>query len=319
MVGLVGRIDERSPTVRPSSPNVQHGCFCADNRHNGANGPVVGNTRAGRPTAVVRALCPACHLVRYPGGSWPHDGRDGVDPLRDTSSSRPNETTTVRTFERRMYVRGGLAPEISSSAVHSFLDRFPNHSPNDTASLLHLLQRQQIPLRCGPSIRPFLAPSRSISRRSRVRFERISPWHHLFPPIFPAAAVLGHLLPAGGLETTATAHLVSDCLPSCCIRFVSLTSSGSLSSSYRSPTQPHGLPHPFCPAPTRITSSAPTACLDPLDWDLCSSVGFACDGRGGGVPFGDPRREFVHWDRGPVTSTRNARQLRRSTTFAIGI
>lgn len=37
------------------------------------------------------------------------------------------------------------------------------------------------------------------------------------------------------------------------------------------------------------------------------------------VPFGDPRREFVHWDRGPVTSTRNARQLRRSTTFAIGI
>lgn len=31
------------------------------------------------------------------------------------------------------------------------------------------------------------------------------------------------------------------------------------------------------------------------------------------VPFGDPRREFVHWDRGPVTSTRSARQLRRST------
>lgn len=106
------------------------------------------------------------------------------------------------------------------------------------------------------------------------------------PPIFPAAAVLAHLVDAaGGLETTATAHLVSDSLPLCCIRFVSLTSSGSLSSSYRSPTQPHRLSRPFCPAPTRIASSAPTACPDPFGWGLSSSVGFACDGRGGGRPF----------------------------------
>lgn len=181
MGGYVRRTDERSPTVRPSSPTVEHRCFGADNRHNGAKRPVAGNARAGRPTAVVRALCPACHLVRNPGDSWPHDGRDAVDPLRDPSSSRPNETAAVRTFERRMYVRGGLAPEIASSAVYPFLDAFPDHLINESAFLLRLLQRKEIPLRCGPSIRPFLAPSRSISRRSRVHFERISPWHHLSP------------------------------------------------------------------------------------------------------------------------------------------
>lgn len=286
--------------------------FRADNRHNRAYGIVVGNARVGRPTAVVRVLCPGCQLVPNPGDSWPHDGRDGVDPLRDPSSSHTNGTATIRTFERSTCVRGGFAPEVLSSAVFRFMDILDLSSPFEAASLLHKLQRREIlPFDVDHPSFPLL--SSSISRQSRLHFERISPWFHPFPPDFsngggacPSSLCLGKVGDDGHSPSALT-------LSTSFVRFVLFFSRGSLSSSYRSRTKPNDAFNPFGPAPTRIVSSAPVACPDPLPPAFLRVFGSQATEVEEDVPFGDTRRQVVHWDRGQVTSTSGARQLRRST------